>query len=93
MVAVWDLNADAADETVRLIEADGGRAAAFVGDAAERGSNYSASEGAIISLTRSLAETFAADGITVNNVPPGFIDTPMLRGVTSMSTPSRSSHR
>jgi 2-hydroxycyclohexanecarboxyl-CoA dehydrogenase len=43
--------------------------------------HYSASKGAIISLTRSLADSYAADGITVNNVPPGFIDTPMLRGV------------
>jgi 2-hydroxycyclohexanecarboxyl-CoA dehydrogenase len=164
-VAVWDLDALAANETVSLIHTEGGQAEAFIGDAADRGSietiladirsrlgrililvnnagisqfksfldvseqdfdrvfhinvkgpfvltqlvapdmlaakwgriifissssaqtgtkiqpHYSASKGAIISLTRSLAETFAADGITVNNVPPGFIDTPMLRGV------------
>ena len=37
-VAVWDLNADGAAETVRLIEAEGGRAKAYVGDASDRAS-------------------------------------------------------
>ncbi len=41
--------------------------------------HYSASKGAIIALTKTLAREFAADGITVNNIPPGFVDTPMLR--------------
>ena len=36
-VAVWDLNGEAAAETVRLIEAEGGRAAAYAGDASDRG--------------------------------------------------------
>ena len=27
-----------------------------------------------------MAQEFADKGITVNNVPPGFVDTPMLRG-------------
>jgi 2-hydroxycyclohexanecarboxyl-CoA dehydrogenase len=166
-VAVWDLNGDAAAETVRLIEGEGGRAAAYSGDAADRGEierilgriraelgpvlilvnnagisqfkefldvtpedlervfrinvmgpfyvtqsasrdmmaagwgriifissssaqtgtymqpHYSSSKGAIVSLTRSLAQTFAAQGITVNNIPPGFIDTPMTRAFLS----------
>ena len=162
-VAVWDLNGEAAAETVRLIHAAGGQAAAYAGDAADRTviettlarvraelgpvlvlvnnagiskfkeffditpgdmeemfrvnvmgpfyitqaaskdmlaagwgriifissssaqtgtylqPHYSSSKGAIISLSRSLAQTFAAKGITVNNVPPGFVDTPMMR--------------
>lgn len=162
-VAVWDLDAAAAAETVRRIEAGGGRARAYVGDASDRGrieellgriraelgpvlilvnnagitgfrpfleitpdelermyrinlmgpfqltqaaipdmlaagwgrvinissssaqtgangmSHYSSSKGGIVALTKSLAQEFAARGITVNNIPPGFIDTPMTR--------------
>jgi 2-hydroxycyclohexanecarboxyl-CoA dehydrogenase len=162
-VAVWDLNANGAAETVRMIEAEGNRAAAYVGDAAAKTdidnilgriraelgpalilvnnagitgfspflkiteealqriyrinlmgpfiltqsvmpdmltaawgriifissssaqtgainmAHYSSSKGGIIALTKSLAREFAARGITVNNIPPGFIDTPMTR--------------
>jgi len=163
-IAVWDINADGANETVHMITAAGGRAIACVGDAAamtdiaksvahtrsELGpvtilvnnaaitsftpflevteeawdrlmrinlkgpyfctqvivpdmlaagwgriiyissssaqggaasmSNYASSKGGIIGLTKALALEFADKGITVNNVPPGFVDTPMLRG-------------
>jgi 2-hydroxycyclohexanecarboxyl-CoA dehydrogenase len=163
-VAVWDLNGESAAETVRLIHAEGGRAAAYVGDAADRatiqdvlgrvraelgpvlilvnnagvtnftpfletapevlervyrinlmgpffltqaaipdmlaagwgrvinissssaqtGSKgmaaYSSSKGGVIALTKTLALEFADRGVTVNNIPPGFIDTPMTRG-------------
>jgi 2-hydroxycyclohexanecarboxyl-CoA dehydrogenase len=162
-VAVWDLSANGAAETVRMIEAEGNRAAAYVGDAAAKTdidnilvgiraelgpalilvnnagitgfspflkiteealqrmyrvnlmgpfiltqsvipdmlsaawgriifissssaqtgainmAHYSSSKGGIIALTKSLAREFAARGITVNNIPPGFIDTPMTR--------------
>lgn len=162
-VAVWDLNGEAAAETVRMIEAEGGRAKAYVGDAAGKTSidaivpriradlgpvlilvnnagvtaftpflevtpedlervyrinlmgpffltqtvipdmlaagwgrvinissssaqtgakgmtHYSSSKGGVIALTKSLAAEFAAQGVTVNNIPPGFIDTPMTR--------------
>lgn len=162
-VAVWDLNAESAAETVRLIEAAGGKAKAYIGDASDRGkideilgpvraelgpvlilvnnagitgfkpfleispadleriyrinlmgpffltqaavpdmlaadwgriinissssaqtgaagmTHYSSSKGGIVALTKSLAQEFAARGITVNNIPPGFIDTPMTR--------------
>jgi 2-hydroxycyclohexanecarboxyl-CoA dehydrogenase len=162
-VAVWDLNAAGAEETVRLIKSQGHRAAAYVGDAAaasdihkilgrirsELGpvsilvnnagitgfasfleisqealermyrinlmgpfiltqaalpdmlaagwgrivfissssaqtgavkmAHYSSSKGGIIALCKSLAREFASRGITVNNIPPGFIDTPMTR--------------
>jgi len=42
-------------------------------------SAYIAAKGAIISLTRTIAVDFAADGIRVNAIAPGAIDTPMLR--------------
>jgi 2-hydroxycyclohexanecarboxyl-CoA dehydrogenase len=41
---------------------------------------YAASKGGVIAFTKSLAQELAQKGITVNNVPPGFVDTPMLRG-------------
>ena len=39
---------------------------------------YSASKGAIIALTRSMALDYAADRIRVNCLCPGFVDTPLL---------------
>jgi 2-keto-3-deoxy-L-fuconate dehydrogenase len=42
-------------------------------------SAYIAAKGAIISLTKTMALDFAADGIRVNAIAPGAIDTPMLR--------------
>ncbi|MFJ8927518.1 SDR family NAD(P)-dependent oxidoreductase [Streptomyces sp. NPDC102364] len=41
--------------------------------------HYAASKGGVIGLTKALATEFADKGITVNNVPPGFVDTPLLR--------------
>jgi 2-keto-3-deoxy-L-fuconate dehydrogenase len=42
-------------------------------------SAYIASKGAILSLTRTMAVDFATDGIRVNAIAPGAIDTPLLR--------------
>ncbi|GAA4011524.1 SDR family NAD(P)-dependent oxidoreductase [Streptomyces plumbiresistens] len=41
--------------------------------------HYASSKGGVISLTRALAVEYADKGITVNHVPPGFIDTPLVR--------------
>jgi NAD(P)-dependent dehydrogenase (short-subunit alcohol dehydrogenase family) len=41
---------------------------------------YAATKGGIVSMTRGLARSYAADAITVNAVSPGAVDTPMLRG-------------
>jgi NAD(P)-dependent dehydrogenase (short-subunit alcohol dehydrogenase family) len=40
---------------------------------------YVAAKSGVIGLTKSLALEFGPLGITVNTIPPGFIDTPMLR--------------
>jgi NAD(P)-dependent dehydrogenase (short-subunit alcohol dehydrogenase family) len=42
-------------------------------------SAYAASKGGLAALTRALAVEFAADGVRVNAVLPGAVDTPMLR--------------
>jgi NAD(P)-dependent dehydrogenase (short-subunit alcohol dehydrogenase family) len=41
--------------------------------------HYASSKAAVIGLTKSLALEFGPKGVTVNTIPPGFIDTPMLR--------------
>jgi 3-oxoacyl-[acyl-carrier protein] reductase len=43
--------------------------------------NYSASKAGLIGLSKSLAREVARDNVTVNVICPGFMDTPMVRGV------------
>ncbi|MBI3185368.1 MAG: 3-oxoacyl-ACP reductase FabG [Myxococcales bacterium] len=43
--------------------------------------NYAASKAGLIGLTKSLAREVAKDQVTVNAICPGFMDTPMVRGV------------
>jgi len=43
--------------------------------------NYSASKGGIVSMTRALALELGRKGITVNAVAPGLIDTPMTQSL------------
>jgi len=42
--------------------------------------HYVASKGGVAGFTKALAMEYIRNGITVNTIPPGFIDTPMLRG-------------
>ncbi len=64
-----------------MIEAQWGRIVMISSSSAQRGSpkmaHYAASKGALISLTKSLAREYAPMGITVNNIPPSGIETPM----------------
>ena len=46
---------------------------------AARMAHYVASKGGVFGLTKALAVEYAPKGITVNTIPPGFIDTPMAR--------------
>ncbi len=40
---------------------------------------YVSSKSGVLGLTKVLALEFARQGVTVNTIPPGFIDTPMMR--------------
>jgi NAD(P)-dependent dehydrogenase (short-subunit alcohol dehydrogenase family) len=42
---------------------------------------YSASKHGVLGLVRSVALEVAADGVTVNAICPGFVDTPMARSI------------
>jgi NAD(P)-dependent dehydrogenase (short-subunit alcohol dehydrogenase family) len=45
------------------------------------GSGYNASKGAVVILTKNMAIDYGRQGIRVNAICPGFIETPMLEGV------------
>ncbi len=45
--------------------------------------HYVASKGGVIGFTKALAREYSEKGITFNNVPPGFVDTPLLRATLS----------
>lgn len=64
-----------------MVEAGWGRIVMISSSSAQRGSpkmaHYAASKGALLSLTKSLAREYGPLGITVNNVPPSGIETPM----------------
>lgn len=64
-----------------MVDAKWGRIVMISSSSAQRGSpfasHYAASKGAVMTLTKSLAREFAEHGITVNNIPPSGIETPM----------------
>ena len=64
-----------------MVEAGWGRIVMISSSSAQRGTpfaaHYAASKGALLTLTKSLACEYAANGITVNNIPPSGIETPM----------------
>jgi NAD(P)-dependent dehydrogenase (short-subunit alcohol dehydrogenase family) len=66
-----------------MVSAGWGRIVTISSSSAQSGAarmaHYVASKGGVIGLTKALAVEYAGQGITVNTIPPGFIDTPMVR--------------
>ena len=66
-----------------MLEAGWGRVVNITSSSTQSGSfaqvHYVASKGGMLGMTKALALEYAASGVTFNMVPPGFIDTPMLR--------------
>ncbi len=64
-----------------MVAAGWGRIVMISSSSAQRGTpfaaHYAASKGALLTLTKSLAREYAAQGVTVNNIPPSGIETPM----------------
>lgn len=66
-----------------MFAAQWGRIVNITSSSVQRGgpfmAHYVAAKGGLLALTRGLATEFASRGITVNNVPPGFVETPTMR--------------
>jgi 2-hydroxycyclohexanecarboxyl-CoA dehydrogenase len=89
---VIDVNLNGVFHTIQsvlpdMVEAGWGRIVNISSSSAHSGqpfmAHYVAAKSAVNGLTKSLALEYGPAGITVNAVPPGFVDTPMLRSAES----------
>jgi len=71
-----------------MLEAGWGRVINITSSSTQSGSpsqaHYVTTKGGLIGLTKALAREFGTSGVTFNMVPPGSIDTPMLRRSTNI---------
>lgn len=74
-----------------MIEAKWGRIINITSSSVQSGSalqtHYTSSKGALLGFTKCLAMALGEHNITANMIPPGSIDTPMLRGAEIMQKP------
>lgn len=74
-----------------MIKAKWGRIVNITSSSTQSGSalqtHYTSSKGGLLALTKCLAMALGEHGITANMIPPGSIDTPMLRGAEIMQRP------
>jgi 2-hydroxycyclohexanecarboxyl-CoA dehydrogenase len=89
---VIDVNLNGVFHTIQavlpdMVEARWGRIVNISSSSTHSGqpfmAHYVAAKSAVNGLTKSLALEYGPCGITVNAVPPGFVDTPMLRSAES----------
>jgi 2-hydroxycyclohexanecarboxyl-CoA dehydrogenase len=89
---VIDVNLNGVFHTIQavlpdMVDAGWGRIVNISSSSAHSGqpfmAHYVAAKSAVNGLTKSLALEYGPVGITVNAVPPGFVDTPMLRSAES----------
>lgn len=85
---IIDINLNGVFHTIQavlpdMVEAGWGRIVNISSSSTHSGTpymaHYVAAKSAVNGLTKTLALEYGPSGITVNAVPPGFIDTPMLR--------------
>lgn len=66
-----------------MLKAGWGRVINITSSSVQTGSpaqgHYVSSKGGLLGMSKALALEFAASGVTFNIIPPGFIDTPMMR--------------
>ncbi|EFC81813.1 SDR family NAD(P)-dependent oxidoreductase [Parafrankia sp. EUN1f] len=66
-----------------MVEQKWGRIVTISSSSAQTGNplmtHYSAAKAGVVGFTKALALELGPEGITVNTIPPGFVDTPMLR--------------
>lgn len=71
-----------------MLDAGWGRVINITSSSTQSGSpsqaHYVATKGGLLGLTKALANEFGKSGVTFNMVPPGSIDTPMLRRATNL---------